>query len=160
MKEKKYNRSFAARMSRWVILVLLVMMGGLSYLLYNLNKWTIVEICATSFHGSMMLSDRSIGSVMSDVSGAVRNNIHDIEGHLRQPDQMQAIVERIVTQNPRIRSCGISFIESYYPQKGRWFCPYAWRNDSLQLVARQLGGADYDYLSTKWFKDAVARDSA
>ena len=160
MKEKKYNRSFAARMSRWVILVLLVMMGGLSYLLYNLNKWTIVEICATSFHGSMMLSDRSIGSVMSDVSGAVRNNIHDIEGHLRQPDQMQAIVERIVTQNPRIRSCGISFIESYYPQKGRWFCPYAWRNDSLQLVARQLGGSDYDYLSTKWFKDAVARDSA
>lgn len=160
MKEKKYNRSFAARMSRWVILVLLVMMGGLSYMLYNLNKRTIVEISATSFHGSMMLSDRSIGSVMSDVSGAVRNNIHDIEGHLRQPDQMQAIVERIVTQNPRIRSCGISFIESYYPQKGRWFCPYAWRNDSLQLVARQLGGSDYDYLSTKWFKDAVARDSA
>ena len=160
MKEKKYNRSFAARMSRWVILVLLVMMGGMSYLLYNFNKMIIVEVCATNFHGSMMLSDRSISSVMSDVAVAVRNNVYDIEGHLRQPDQMQAIVERVVTQNPRIRSCGISFTDNYYPQKGRWFCPYAWRNDSMQIETRQLGGADYDYLSTKWFKDAVAKDSA
>ena len=160
MKEKKYNRSFASRMSRWVILVFLIMMGGLSYLLYHLNKQVIVEMSAHGFHTSMMWSDRSICNVMSDVAVAVSNNIYDIEDHLRQPDQMQAIVERIVTQNPRIRSCGISFTDNYYPQKGRWFCPYAWRNDSMQVEAIQLGGAHYDYLSTKWFKDAVARDSA
>ena len=28
--EKKYNRSFAARLSRWVMLVVLVMMAGLA----------------------------------------------------------------------------------------------------------------------------------
>ena len=160
MKEKKYNSSFAARMSKWVILVLLVMMGGLSYVLYNFEKSIIVEMSASGFHTSMMSSDRAISHAMSDVAVAVRNNVFDIEAHLRQPDQMQAIVDRIVAQNPRIRSCGISFIDRYYPQKGRWFCPYAWRNDSLQMDARQLGGADYDYLSAPWFKDAVARDSA
>ena len=160
MKEKAYNRSFATRLSRWVILVLLIMMGGLSYLLYWFNMVLAVEINGKSLHVGMRLSDKAISSVMSDVAVAVRNNIFDIERHLEEPEQMQAIVERIVTQNPRIRSCGISFIENYYPQKGRSFCPYAWRNDSMQVVTRPLGSTDYDYLNTEWFKKAIARDSA
>ena len=160
MKERKYNSSFASRLSRWVILVLLIMMGGMSVLLYELIKSALVETSANSFHVGMRSSDRAINNVMSDVSVAVENNLFDIERHLKEPDQMQAIVERIVTQNPRIRGCGISFIDNYYPQKGRWFCQYAWRNDSMQVEAKQLGGANYDYLNSGWFKDAIARDSA
>ena len=159
MKEKKYNHSFATRLSRWVIFVLLIMMGGLSYLLYGFKDF-VVDASANSFHVGMRSSDRAINNLMSDVAVAVKNNLFDIERHLKEPDQMLAIMERIVTQNPRIRSCGISFVDNYYPQKGRWFCPYAWHNDSMQVVTRQLGSADYDYLSTKWFKNATARDSA
>ncbi len=159
MEEKKYNHSFATRLSRWVILVLLIMMGGLSYLLYGF-KDIVVDASANSFHVGMRSSDRAINNLMSDVAVAVKNNLFDIERHLKEPDQMQAIMERIVTQNPRIRSCGISFVDNYYPQMGRWFCPYAWRTDSMQIMTKQLGSADYDYLSTKWFKSATARDSA
>ncbi|MBO4891341.1 MAG: SpoIIE family protein phosphatase [Prevotella sp.] len=159
MEEKKYNRSFAGRLSRWVMLVLLIMMCGLSYLIYTSQKASVVELSASSFHTNMKSTVRFINDVMSDVDVAVSNNLFDIERHLGQPDEMQAIVERIVRQNPRIRSCGISFIDSYYPRKGRWFCPYAWRNDTMQVVTRQLGGAGYDYLDSEWFKEAVASDS-
>ena len=160
MEEKRYNRSFASRLSRWVMLVLLIMMCGMSYLIYSSQKSVVVEVSANGFHTNMRSTDRFISNVMSDVSVAISNNLFDIERHLNQPDQMQAIVERIVTQNPRIRSCGISFIDSYYPKQGRSFCPYAWRNDSMQVVTRQLGGADYDYLDSEWFKEAIACDSA
>ena len=126
------------------MLVLLIMMGGLSIMIFHYQESTVVDIAANNFHNSMRSSDRYISDVMSDVSVAVKNNLFDIESHLGQPDQMQAIVERIVTENSRIRSCGISFIDNYYPQKGRGFCPYAWRNDSMQVVARELGGSGYD----------------
>ena len=158
--EKKYNRSFAARLSRWVMLVVLVMMAGLAYLLFDTVKTSIVEISGNNFHSSMRSSDRAICDVMSDVSVAVRNNIHDIESHLAQPDYMQDVVRRMVSENPRIRSCGISFVDSYYPQKGRWFCPYALHNDSMQVEARLLGSTDNDYLTNQWFQEAVAKDSA
>ena len=158
--EKKYNRSFAARLSRWVMLVVLVMMAGLAYLLFDAVKTSIVEISGNNFHSSMRSSDRAICDVMSDVSVAVRNNIHDIEFHLAQPDYMQDVVRRMVSENPRIRSCGISFVDSYYPQKGRWFCPYALRNDSMLVETRLLGSADNDYLTNEWFQEAVAKDSA
>jgi sigma-B regulation protein RsbU (phosphoserine phosphatase) len=159
MEEKRYNRSFASRLSRWVMLVLLIMMCGLSYLIYTSQKAAVVELSASGFHSNMKSTVRFISDVMSDVNVAVSNNLFDIERHLGQPDQMQAIVERIVEQNPRIRSCGISFIESYNPKQGRWFCPYAWRNDSMQVETLQLGGADYDYLDSDWFEEAVASDS-
>ena len=160
MKKKKYNHSFARKLTRWIMLVLFIMMSGLSYLIYELAKSVIVEVSADTFHSSMQSSVGTISDVMSDVSVAVRNNVYEVEQHLNQPDLLQDILERIVTQNPRIRSCGISFIENYYPQKGRCFCPYAWRNDSLQVEGQRLDGPSDDYLEEEWFNEAVAADSA
>ena len=89
MEEKKYNRSFAGRLSRWVMLVLLIMMCGLSYLIYSSQKAAVIEIIADGFHNNMRSTGRYISDVMSDVSVAVSNNLFDIERHLNQPDQMQ-----------------------------------------------------------------------
>ena len=159
MEKKKKNRSFAARLSRWVMLVMLVMMSLLSYVLYSLNSGEMLALMGDSFHNSMQSSDRCIGDVMSDVSVAVNNNIFDIERNLSQPDKLQGVMERMVTQNPRIRSCGISFVENYYPKKGRLFCPYAWRTDSMEVKVRQSDTVD-DYLGSEWFTEAIAKDSA
>lgn len=160
MKEKKYNHSFARRLTRWVVLVLFIMMSGLGYYIYLLSNSLLVEVSGNSFHSSMQSSGKTISGAMSDVSVAVRNNIFDIEQHLNQPDEMQVIMKRIVEQNPRIRSCGISFIENYYPQKGRTYCPYAWRVDSIQVAVRPTNDVTDDYLEAEWFCEAVAKDSA
>ena len=119
-----------------------------------------MEIVALNFHDNMEMSEKSICNAMSDVSVAVENNIFYIERNIGQPAEMQAVMERIVAQNPRIRSCGISFIENYFPQKGRSFCPYAWRKDSLQVEGRPIQGSEASYLESDWFKEAVAADSA
>ncbi len=159
MKEKKYKHSFARRLTRWVLLVLLVMMSALGYLIYYSIKDIVVEFSGNTVHNSMEMTGEIISSQMSDVSIAVQNNIFDIERHLNQPDELQPIIERIINQNPRIRSCGISFIENYYPKKGRSFCPYAWKNDSLQLNFRQNNPLQ-NYLEAEWFTEALAKDSA
>ena len=151
--------SFARRLTRWVMLVLFIMMSGLGFLIYHLTKSVIVEVSADRFHGNMQSSDVTIGNVMSDVSVAVINNVNYVEDRLGQPDQIQAIMERIVEQNPRIRSCGISFIENYYPQKGRAFCPYMSR-DSVNPDNQPVVGLTDDYLEQEWFREAISADSA
>ena len=159
MEEKKYKHSFARRMTRRVILVLLVMMSALGFLIYYITKELVVEISGSTVHNTIQTTGEIISSQMQEVSVAVDNNIFDIERNLGQPDEMQRITERIVKQNPRIRSCGISFIENYYPNKGRTFCPYTWKDDSLQVYT-QKGTPLGDYLESEWFKEAVAKDSA
>ena len=152
--------SFAVRLSRWVMLVMLVMMTGLAFLLFDNVKTVLAEVTGTNFHSSMLSSDRAIRDVMSDVSVAVRNNIYDIEFQLDQPDRLQDVVQRIVSENPRIRSCGISFIDNYYPQKGHWYCPYAIKVDSGRVVEnRFIGDAEHDYLKAEWFTEALKTDS-
>ena len=159
MEDKKYRHSFARRMTRRVMLVLFVMMSTLGFLIYYTTNDVVIKICGSTVHNSIQTTREIICSQMLEVSVAVDNNIFDIERNLSQPDEMQHITERIIMQNPRIRSCGISFIENYYPKKGRIFCPYSWKDDSLQ-VNTQKGTPLGDYLESEWFKEAVAKDSA
>ena len=142
------------------MLVLLIMMSALGYFIYELAKSIVVEMNADAYLADMHTSTNAITGVMSNVSTAVRNNASDVERHLRQPEQLQSIMERIIVQNPRIRSCGLSFIENYYPERGRSFCPYAWNEDSVQNDMRSIEGSDDAYLQADWFVEAVAADSA
>ena len=142
------------------MLVLFVMMAGLAYLIYEVVRMSMVGVVALNFHDNMELSEKNICDALSDVSVAVENNIFYIERHIGQPAELQATMERMVAQNPRMRSCGISFIENYFPQKGRSFCPYAWQKDSLQVEGQPIQGSDASYLESDWFKEAVAADSA
>ena len=160
MKNNIYKHSFARRLTRWLMLVLFVMMAGLAYLIYEVVKMSMVEVVAVNFHDNMELSEKNICDALSDVSVAVENNIFYIERNIGQPAELQATMERMVAQNPRMRSCGISFIENYFPQKGRSFCPYAWQKDSLQVEGQPIQGSDASYLESDWFKEAVAADSA
>ena len=156
----KKNRSFATRLSQWVMLVLFIMMLALAFLIFTFADTLLEEIGGETVHTNIVSSERHIQDFMSDVKVAVDNNLVDIERSLNQPDQMQNTVERMVKQNPRIRSCGISFIDNYYPQKGHHFCPYAWRTDSMEIKTTQLGEISEDYLKSDWFMKSVAKDSA
>ncbi len=158
--KNSYKHSFARRLARWVMLVLLIMMAGLAFLIYQMTKSLMVESSADAFFNNIRASERTICDAMSDVSVAVSNSIFDVEENVSRPQQLQAIMERMVTANPRIRSCGISFIENYFPGKGRAYCPYAFRNDSLEVEGKPLEGSDASYLGSEWFSEAVAADSA
>ena len=160
MERKKYKYSFARRLTRWVMLVLFIMMSALGYLVYQLAKTMMVEGSANAFYTSIRASEKSISDVMSNVSVAVENNIFDVERNVNNPTQLQAIMERIVARNPRVRSCGISFIDNYFPQKGHSYCPYAWRNDSSEVEGRPIEGPEAQYLETEWFRKAIDADSA
>lgn len=163
MEEKKYNRSFATRLSRWVILVLLIMMGALSVLVYYLQESIVVELSALSFHGSMRSTEKSIINVMSNVSTAVDNNVADIERHLGQAAELRTIAQRIETQNPRISRCSINYdLKDVARDTAYWSSPFIdsigakaptvayrhpLRNNRAEVVAMLEANLSLDFLS-------------
>ena len=160
MKKQKYNRSFARRLTRWVMLVLFVMMSALGFVIYDMADSFLVEFSGSTVRSNMQSSAANISGVLDDVRSAVENNVAVVEEHLAEPDRLPAIMERVVAQNPRVRSCGVSFVESYYPQKGRAFCPYACRADSARADSAAEEGEREAYLGAEWFGEALAADSA
>ena len=156
-----YPRSFAKRLTWRIMLTMLIVMGIVSSIIV-FSGW-VLALTSVSVVCNRQLDYKvkSVEQTLTEVYTATVNTVPDIEDNLHRPDRMQSIMKRIVELNPHVRSCGISFRENYYPQKGRWFCPYAHRQDSDSIVVTQtIGGKQKDYLHEAWFQDAMKAKGA
>ena len=108
---KKYNSSFAHRLSRWVMLVLFVMMSALGYLTYETIRSMIVYFSANTFHTTMQASAQLISNAMQDVSDIVRNNVYDVEQSLGNADAYVQTIRRIRALNPNVRDWHIYYAD-------------------------------------------------
>ncbi|MBQ6202014.1 MAG: SpoIIE family protein phosphatase [Prevotella sp.] len=159
MSKKPKFRSFSKRLTRWIAFTQLIVMVFVSYWIFVLAK-NIVLMEEASLHKSSLLSAKAnVGQVLSEVFTATSNRVDEIQENLGQPDKLADIMSKVVAQNPTIRSCGVSFVDSYYLQKGRWFCPYAVRDDDGNIEKRIIGSASHDYLKEEWFTEALKADS-
>ena len=154
--QKPYPRSFAKRLTWRIMLTLFIVMGIISAIIVLIG-WMITLAGVSSVTDRQLeYKAKSVEQILTEVYVATVNTVPDIEDNLHRPDRMQGIMKRIVELNPHIRSCGISFRENYYPQKGRWFCPYAQRRDSDSIiVTHTIGGKEQDYLQKAWFQEAM-----
>ena len=160
MSKKPKIRSFSKRLTRWIALTQLIVMGLASYWIFILSKNFVLMEEASNHRGSLTAVNAKVGQALSMVSTATSNRVDEIEENLDRPDKLADIMNEVVAQNPTIRSCGISFIDGYYPQKGRWFCPYAVRVDDGKIERRIIGSASHDYLKAEWFIEALEADSS
>ncbi len=151
-KKKRYPRSYARRITWRVVLALFVTMSVTTFLIAVISWASLSMTSAMRYEEALNSTNQEVQRALSDVYVASVNNAADIENHLDRPDQLPALMKRIVRLNPQIRSCGISFVEGYYPQKGRHFAPCARRRtDSTIVVVRN----NADYLSQPWFTEAL-----
>lgn len=96
-------------------------------------------------------SNEKINGILSSVETAVANNQLEIDENINAPDKMFDITEHILQQTPNIVGSAVAFRPNFYPQKGRQFAPYAYRQDSL-ILTKQLGSASYDYHHMDWYE--------
>ena len=158
MKKRKLH-SFAKRLTRWIAITQLIVMGIAAYFIYMLAK-SMVELEETDLYKSYLTtSNVNVNKILSEVYSGTVNHVSEIEASLGQPDKMTTIMKEIVTLNPHIRSCGISFVADYYPQKGHWYCPYAINVDSVGIETRVIGDKQHDYLKAEWFNEVLKSDS-
>lgn len=141
---------------------LLFMAVALFFVIFYIERKATREYYIEIYHNKMLVANEYTRRVTSDVYVAVTNNVYYLEQTLDNPDGHKATMERIVKSGTRIRSCGISFIADYYPEKGHQFCPYAWRSakDPNVIYSENMGDADLDYLNADWFTDFIEADSA
>lgn len=159
---KKKQKSFAGRLTGRLLIWVIIVTLCLSIVILQSEKQATTLFYSEIFHNKMLITNEYIRRVISDVYVAATNNIFYIEHNLNDPDCHKETMERIVKSGTRVRSCGISFIEDYYPQKGHHFCPFAWRNaiDPEVIYSQNMGDADIDYLKADWFLDIIKSDSA
>ena len=90
---------------------------------------------------------------MSEVS--LHGHIRDIKRNLSRPDSVFKAAEWVLRTHPNVAGCGVAFIPYYYPEKGRLFEPYAYReNDEIKTM--QAAGEKHDYTKSGFYKEGIA----
>ena len=158
--DNPYPISFGERLTRRIMLRMLIFMGVPMFILLIVGFVIFSTFANLIIVGLAKGQYEEVRRVTSEVMVASNNTAPFIEEDLDNPDKLYDIMERMVRSNERIRSCGISFIDSYYPQKGHWFCPYAVRRDNDTIERLTIGSKDHDYLHANWFVEAIQKDTA
>ena len=159
---EKKRKSLVGRLTGRFLVWMMIIIMIISYVLFYLEARATRQFYSEIYHNKMLVTNEYTRRVISDVYVAVTNNLYYLEHSLDKPDSLRVTMERIVESGTRVRSCGVSFIENYYPQKGQQYCPYAWRDAAFPDSVHSQDKSDIgrDYLHADWFLSVLRSDSA
>ena len=156
MKQKFH--SFAGRLTRRVIIVMLVVMTFVSGLIFVFAAGSILSMMTDHYQDILSLTSERTEGMLRLVEVSSANNVDEISRHLANPDQVQQSLESELRLNPHIVGCAVAFVQNYYRQKGLWYEPYARWTDDGTIEMLQIGGADHDYFMREWYLKGIASE--
>ncbi|MBQ2510536.1 MAG: SpoIIE family protein phosphatase [Bacteroidales bacterium] len=105
----------------------------------------------------LQVRNLQIQNIAGSVETAIDNMQWIIDWSVYNPDSIYSTLKLIIKNNPIITGCAMAFEPDYFPEQGRWYEPFAGRSDGLSgdIVYRQIGSADHDYLNATWYREAL-----
>ena len=147
-------RSIAGRLTFRVTATILVIFTIITAVIFAF-VWTLgVGAGMYYYKQEINSSNDKISNILLSVESAVANNRLEVEENINDPDKMFSMTEHILEQNNDIVGSAVAFKPNFYPQKGRQFAPYAYRQDSL-IQTKQLGSDTYDYHHMDWYEEPM-----
>ena len=153
-------RSISKRLTLRIMMVVLAMMAVIAGVVYFTVGEYMDHEAQQRFEIVVTRAHREIQRKLSDVYVANVNSVHEIERDIDDPDKLSGHLERLVRLNPSIVSSGLLFVPEYYPEKGRFFVPFATRDTADVVSVMRIDSIYHDYFEEDWFVERIERDSA
>lgn len=151
---KKRYKSFSGRLTRSVVLTVLVTMTIISVFVFLLAASGIYMLTKTHFADLTDKTNGSIAMMMSKVEVSAENIMDELAWHLSSPELVSSTLEYELNTNRHLFGCGIGFVPGYFPEEGRWFEPYAvFEGD--RVTCKWIGSEKHDYLHAEWFLEGI-----
>jgi len=152
---KQRIHSFAGRLTRRILLVMLVVMTITSGLIFYFADGITSTMVSNHYQDIVKLTDERVEGVLSMVEVSSANNLDEISQHLDSPQAMCTSLAEELRLNPHIVGVSAAFIPEFFPQKGRWYEAYASFDADGQIEVREIGSASHDYLQAEWYLGAI-----
>ena len=151
---KKYSpqHSFSARLTLWVVLTTMAIFIILTIIITNISTSAMMEMSTQSSQSRMELANEKVNSTFMGVEIAIDNVIPEIESVLDTPDKIYPVLTKLLELNPSIVGSTVAFEPYYYPSKGEFFSPYAFKGVDSTIFTKQLGTKDYQYHYMDWYQ--------
>lgn len=145
------SRSLGAKITLWVMAAMLTIFIVVTAFIYRTTANGIFLEANARYMGLLDNNNEHVNATLNAVEVAIGNTVPLVEENLSQPDNLYAVVERVLALNPNIVGSAIAFEPHFFKQKGQQFSPYAYRQGTAVLT-KQLGTADYEYHFVDWYQ--------
>ncbi len=159
MKKVGLTHSFSTRVSLCILLATGAIFAIAFIIFYHSARILVKDESIKHAEAALSNTILQIDNVLHSIEVAVDNMAWIIPEHISEPDSMYSVVHRLLENNPIIMGSTVAFEPHYYPAKGSFYSPYAYRqNDSIFCM--QLGSVNYDYHHMDWYQIPKLLDTA
>ena len=159
MKNKfsQWFHSLQTRSSLMLLITAAVLIEVTGLVQYFFARDGIREEVQQRARTELQVRNLQIQNIAGSVETAIDNMQWIIDWSVYNPDSIYSTLKLIIKNNPIITGCAMAFEPDYFPEQGRWYEPFAGRSDGLSgdIVYRQIGSADHDYLNATWYREAL-----
>lgn len=152
------HNTLSARLSFWVSVIAMVLFVAVIWILLWFVHRNIEEEATEKARAALDAAALTIDNELREVETAVRNMQWIVEQHIDKPDSIGSLSHLILESNPIIEGCNIAFRTYYYPERGRNFMVYCFREGDDIVCIDDYAEDDYDELP--WFTSVIKSDSA
>lgn len=148
-----FSRSFATRLSIYVLSFTLIVFATIMILFYKYSHDKVTNYAIERTHGLLNNIAGEINSQLRSVETTINQSVWIVERNMNRPDSLHHIISSVIKNNPLIVGSGIAFVPHYYKEKGKYFMPYASvdPNKDNQITYQVLGSQNYDYPCMDWY---------
>jgi sigma-B regulation protein RsbU (phosphoserine phosphatase) len=151
----KRANSFSSRLTREIIIIVLVIMAGISLLAFYVTAKSLYSSFREHFADSIENISSSITANLEKVEISAVNMADELPWHLSSPEEVISTLQYEMNVNRNLEGCGMAFVPDYYPQTGRWFEPYAKVTES-GISIKDIGSESHDYHNQEWYTSGLS----
>ena len=130
--------------------------GVMYYAAQNIIQRTVERLVQREMNAIYLC----IRNKLAKVEVTVDNMAWVVNEGLDEPDWMFDITQRMVKNNPSFMGSGVAFVPNYYPNKDKYFEPYAVRRGQDSIQSMQLGSDGVDHTQDDYFHVPVTQEKA
>lgn len=148
-----FSRSFATRLSMYVLSFTLIVFATIMILFYNYSREKVTDYAIEHTHGLLSNIATEISSQLISVETTINQSVWVLEEHINQPDSLKNIITSVIENNSLIVGSGIAFVPEHYKEKGKYFMPYTSFSNKKngETTYQVLGSQNYDYPCMDWY---------
>ena len=152
--KKRKSPSLSQKLTQRIMIALALMLVVINGVIYYLIDASMSHMIENTFRGMLEVESQSLRMLLKEVETATSNSIDEVETQIEDPEKISEALAQALLTNPKIRGFFVAFKPDFFPDKGRWFEPYAvWRNGHIEKM--QVGSAQHDYLKNEWYQEGI-----
>ena len=146
---RQIRNSLSLRLGLWVLffaaIIFVISIGVLYFKSREYVRQDAMRRASQELNNTVL----RVMSFLNEVEIATINAEWLVRTHL-QPDSIESYSHRVIAQNPKFNGCFIAFEPYYFPEKGKYFSSYSFREDGV-VKTEQVGSEEYRYFDMDWY---------